>query len=384
MDYIYLDNSATTALSDTAKQAMTEAMNLYGNPSSLHGPGQISATRLSEFRQKLLSACGIRDGFHVFFTGSGSEANNMAITGAASAGKHYASKRILTTDSEHPSVHNSAAYASSRFGFEYVQIPTRGGVLDLDFLEKELKKGAAIVSFMLVNNETGALYDIESASKLVRKYCPDAFIHCDCVQGFTRVKLPIKSVDAFTVSAHKIHGPKGCAALFLSDAAFRRHTLVPLINGGGQEESLRAGTENLVCIAGFAAAACEANKKTADNSAILDNLFELASQKIAAAGCRLNVPPVHVSHILSVTLPDIKSQTMLSFLSAKGICVSAGSACSSKDRHISPSLHAFGLSDSEADSTIRVSLCADNTAADIDALASALADGVSRLVRIHR
>lgn len=384
MDIIYLDNSATTALSPGVKEAMTQAMECYGNPSSLHTAGMNSAALLKTCREGILAAAGAKKGWQLTFTGSGSEANNLAIYGAAAAGKHWSSKRIITTDSEHPSVMKSADAAQKQFGFEHVLISTKGGEIDLAALESELKKGAAIVSLMLVNNETGALYDIPAASALVRKYCPDAILHCDAVQGFMRVPLPLGCVDAITVSAHKIHGPKGCGALLMSDSMVTRKAFVPVINGGGQENGLRAGTENLVCIAGLHAAASEAAKNYDADNGKLDELYAYAVGRISETGCRVNVPACHVSHIISVTLPGIKSQTALSFLSASGICVSSGSACSSKDRHISPSLHAFGLSDSDADSTIRVSLCADNKKEDIDALCAALRDGMARLIRVKR
>ena len=387
MSLIYLDNSATTALSPAVRNAMTEAMDAFGNPSSLHGAGQISAGIVAKAREEVLRAAGFRsaDGWHVIFTGSGSEANNLAILGSARAKTHFDSKRILITDSEHPSVTNCAARLAAE-GFETVLIPTKKGRIDLEVLEKELKKGAFLVSFMLVNNETGAYYDVECAAGIVRRLCPDALIHCDAVQGFLRVPLPRASsgVDMITVSAHKIHGPKGTGALLVSPGVFRRRQLSPVIYGGGQEEGLRSGTENVVCIAGFGAACREGREAFAANAEKVRVLREYAGEKLSAVGVKVNEPERRADHIISVTLPDIKSQTMLNFLSAEGICVSAGSACSSHDRHLSPVLISFGLTEREADSTIRVSLCADNEKEDIDALCDALSGAMARLVRIKR
>lgn len=383
MSLIYLDNSATTALSAEVKAAMSAAMECYGNPSSLHTKGMDSAKLLASARADLARAAGLRlsDRWEVIFTGSGSEANNLAILGAARAKNHFDSKRILITDSEHPSVTNSARRLEAE-GFETVLLPTVGGRIDLDALDRELARGAFLVSVMLVNNETGAYYDVAAVAEHTRRLCPTALLHCDAVQGFLRVPLPVGKFDMISVSAHKIHGPKGCGALLVSPDMMRRRVLSPVIYGGGQESGLRSGTENLICIAGFAAAAKAAYQSAAENAAAIDAPREHAERVITEAGARVNRPERAAGHILSVTLPSIKSQTMLNWLSSKGICVSSGSACSSHDRHVSPTLRAFGLSDREADCTIRVSLCPENTAEELDALGEALREGIEKLVKI--
>jgi cysteine desulfurase len=384
-DRIYLDNSATTALSAGVKEAMVAAMEIYGNPSSLHTAGDEAHRLLNTAREQIYSAVGVRqaDGWRAVFTASGSEANNLAILGAARAKKHFSSKRILLTDSEHPSVAR-AVEALTREGFEAVYISTRGGALDMVQLRNEAMKGVFLASFMLVNNETGALYDIDAAARAIRAVSPDALIHCDAVQGFLRQALPRVScgIDMISVSAHKIHGPKGVGALIISPTVIKRRALIPVIYGGGQEEGLRSGTENLVGIAGFGKAVAEGRLALAPNADKLRGLYSYATERLSALGVTLNVPERHVDHIISVTVPNIKSQTMLNFLSARGICVSSGSACSSHDKKLSPALRAFGLDDKAADSTIRVSLCPENTAEDIDALVSALADGMRSLVKI--
>ncbi len=384
-DRIYLDNSATTALSAGVKEAMTAAMEIYGNPSSLHTAGDEAHRLINTAREQIYSAVGVRqaDGWRTVFTASGSEANNLAILGAARAKKHFSSKRILLTDSEHPSVAR-AVEALTREGFEAVYISTRGGALDMIQLRNEAMKGVFLASFMLVNNETGALYDIDAAARAIRAVSPDALIHCDAVQGFLRQALPRVScgIDMISVSAHKIHGPKGVGALIISPTVIKRRALIPVIYGGGQEEGLRSGTENLVGIAGFGKAVAEGRLALVSNADKLRGLYSYATERLSALGVTLNVPERHVDHIISVTVPNIKSQTMLNFLSARGICVSSGSACSSHDKKLSPALRAFGLDDKAADSTIRVSLCPENTAEDIDALVSAIADGMRSLVKI--
>jgi cysteine desulfurase len=185
-----------------------------------------------------------------------------------------------------------------------------------------------------------------------------------------------------SVSAHKIHGPKGVGALVISPAVIKRRALTPVIYGGGQEDGLRSGTENLVGIAGFGKAVTEGRLALVPNADKLRGLYSYATERLSELDVKLNVPERHVDHIISVTVPNIKSQTMLNFLSARGICVSSGSACSSYDKKLSPALRAFGLDDKAADSTIRVSLCPENTAEDIDALVGALADGMRSLVKI--
>ncbi len=384
---IYLDNSATTAPSEGVIVAMTDAARCYGNPSSVHAAGLESAALLRTCRAEIAAAFGLRrsDDYHIIFTASGSEANNLALRGTALAKKRRISNRIITTDSEHPSVANTAASLTAE-GFEVVKIPTRGGALDMEALEEELDRGALILSLMLVNNETGARYDVERAFRMAHKKNPEIVTHCDAVQGFMRVKFTPVSLDAdlVSVSAHKIHGPKGVGALCVAPGMIRAKRLAPVIYGGGQEEGLRSGTENLIGIAGFARACAEARENAARDVTHMDELYRHALDVLPAAGVRLNLPQNAAGHIVSLTLPGIRSETMLHFLSDKGICVSAGSACSSHAHGPSGTLLAFGLSPTDADRTLRVSFGSQNTTDDIDRLADALREGIGRLVRAGR
>ena len=384
---IYLDNSATTALAPEVRAAMLEVWDNVGNPSSLHAAGLAAKKRLEGARSSLLSSAGLKSiEWQALFCGSGSEANNLALLGSAHTGRHLDSRRILITDSEHASVENTAEVLASR-GFEIVRIPTKGGALDLDAIANEAKKGVCLASFMLVNNETGAIYDIANAAEIIKKACPTSLIHCDAVQGFMRIPLPnSKNIDFFSVSAHKIHGPAGVGALLLRRELIKKRYLCPVIFGGGQEEGLRSGTENLAGAVGFAKAAEIMKPRMDESFNHLCNISTHAIAKIEEAGARVNIPPVRAPHILSITLPRIKSQTMLNLLSAGGVCVSSGSACSSnsKNRHVSSALRAFGLSDAEADCTIRVSLCKNNTLEDIDTFADLLSSGIGRLVKIKK
>ena len=384
---IYLDNSATTALAPEVRAAMLEVWDNVGNPSSLHAAGLAAKKRLEGARTSLLSSAGLKSTeWQTVFCGSGSEANNLAILGSAHTGRHLDSRRILITDSEHASVENTAQALASR-GFEIVRIATKGGALDLEAIEREAKKGVCLASFMLVNNETGAIYDLERAAEIIKKSCPSALIHCDAVQGFMRIPLPkAVNIDFFSVSAHKIHGPAGTGALLLRRELIKKRYLLPVIIGGGQEEGLRSGTENLAGAVGFAKAAEIMKPQMDTNYAHLLDLSSYAIEKVTAAGAKVNLPEKRAPHILSITLPRIKSQTMLNLLSAGGVCVSSGSACSSnaKNRHVSSALVAFGLSELDADCTVRMSLCKDNTREDIDVFAELLASGVNRLVKIKK
>lgn len=384
---VYLDNSATTAPSEGVIDAITAAARCYGNPSSVHAAGLESAALLRSCRAEVAAAFGLRrsDDFHIIFTASGSEANNLAIRGTALAKKRRISNRIITTDSEHPSVANTAASLAAE-GFEVVKIPTRGGALDMAALERELDGGALMVSLMLVNNETGARYDVERAFRMAHAKNPETVTHCDAVQGFMRVKFTPASLgaDLVSVSAHKIHGPKGVGALCVAPGMIRAKRLSPVIYGGGQEEGFRSGTENLIGIAGFARACTEARENAERDTAHMDELYRHALDVLPSAGVRLNLPASAAGHIVSLTLPGIRSETMLHFLSEKGIFVSAGSACSSHAHGPSGTLLAFGLSPADADRTLRVSFGAQNTVDDIDRLSDALREGIGRLVRAGR
>ena len=386
---IYLDNSATTALCERAKLKMIEAMDCFGNPSSLHSVGYEASVLLDGARGAVAASLGIRrgSGYEIVFTGSGTEANNMALTGVSEAKTRLTSRRIITTDSEHPSILEPLSRLEM-MGFEIIKISTRDGVLDMETLDAALDKGALIISLMLVNNETGARYDVEKAFASARRKCPDIVTHCDATQGYMKMPVsPMKlGADLLTVSAHKIHGPKGVGVLCIATDIVKTKKIVPVIRGGGQEKAFRSGTENMIGIAGFWGAVEQMMPVCAKNAQYVSELRAYAESLLSGIdGVKLNVPKgARAPHIISVTLPDIKSETMVHFLSSKGIAVSAGSACSSHNTHVSESLTGFGLDRHSAMCTIRISLCADNTREHMDALADALGEGVATLVRIRK
>jgi cysteine desulfurase len=365
---------------------MTEAMDCYGNPSSLHSVGYDASRMLEDARKNILASLGLRagSGYSLIFTGSGTEANNLAIFGSVYAKARRLSNRIITTNSEHPSVGEPLAQLE-KSGFEIVRLATRRGVIDMEELRKALAGGAFMVTVMMVNNETGAVYDIPGIFSLAKRLCPDAVTHCDATQGY--MKLPFSpqklNADMVTVSAHKIHGPKGIGALCVAPEIMKAKKLVPIIRGGGQESGFRSGTENMIGIAGFAGAAAEYYPHLAENSAKITALRVYTEKLIGSIEeLRINKPEgERAPHIINLTLPGIKSETMVHFLSSKGIAVSSGSACSSHNEHISQSLIGFGLDAREAACSIRISFCDTNTEAEADALCGALREGLASLVR---
>ncbi len=383
---IYLDNSATTALSAGAIHKMREAMDCCGNPSSLHSVGYEASRLLEEARGSVAASLGQRSrgGYELIFTGSGTEANNLAISGTARAKPRRSLERIITTDAEHPSVSQPLAQLE-REGFEVIRLSTRSGVIDLDQYESALEGGAFMVSVMMVNNESGAVFNVADIFERAKLRCPGVITHCDATQGYMKLAFTPQRIgaDLLTVSAHKVHGPKGVGALLVSPDIIKSRNLVPIIRGGGQENSYRSGTENMIGIAGFGGAAAEYYPHLSARATKITELRDYCeSALVTLEGIRLNRPRgERAPHIINLTLPGIKSETMVHFLSSRGIAVSSGAACSSRRAKVSRSLLAFGLDEREAANSIRISLSYTNTKAEIDALADALREGLATLVR---
>lgn len=388
MKEIYLDNSATTPLCREAIDAMNEAMTVYGNPSSLHSAGLAAERLVTGARDAIGNALGIRmmKPGQLIFTSCGTEATNLAIRGCVYAKARRGANKIVTTDSEHPATENTL-HALESDGFRVVRISTRGGVLDMAEVDKELDGETLMVTMMMVNNETGARYDLEKVFALAKQRNPQVTTHCDAIQGFLKCRFTPASLgaDLISISAHKVHGPKGVGALYVSADVLKQRKLVPILHGGGQEFGFRSGTENVIGIAGFGAAVKKALPSLDESIARMASLREYALLKLSSLDVRLNVPlSAAAPHIINFTLPNIKSETMLHYLSSEGVFVSSGSACSSHSREPSRALTAFGLSANDADCSIRVSLSADNTEADIDAFIDRLHSGLRVLVRTRR
>ena len=391
MESIYFDNCATTPLCEEAKNAICSAMAFYGNPSSLHSMGVEAEKLVSDARRTILTSLGIRGitkltEKQLIFTASGTEADNLALFGTMAA-KGYNSKKILISNSEHPAIMEPAAELE-KDGFIVVRIPTVGGEPDYDMIAREADKSTVLASFMLVNNETGAIYDIKRISDIVKAANPDALVHTDCVQGYMNIPFTERSLgaDMISISGHKIGGPKGVGALYVSADMLKRRQIAPIIHGGGQESGLRSETENLLGIVGFGAAVKSISLMRAayaeTKSKLREYMIERLSDSARFPGVKLNLPKRSAPHVLSVTLPNIKSETMLHRLSMDNVFVSSGSACSSNTGHKSYVLSAFGLSEREADCTVRISLGSQNTLDEVEKFLSSFEKALATLVRI--
>lgn len=385
--FVYLDNSATTALCPEAEEAIRDAIVGFGNPSSLHAAGQTARKTVETARKQLLSALDVRlpDTRRVIFTSCGTEANNLAIYGTIRAKKFRFLPRIITTDSEHPSILEPLRDLESRGEAEVIRLSTKNGRIDLAELDGALNERTVLLTLMLVNNETGALYDIAAAFRLAKRKVPTVLTHSDLTQGFLKV-LPTGGydklgADLLTVSGHKIHAPKGVGALIVSADLLKAKKLIPHLYGGGQEGGLRSGTENVMGIAALGAAA-KAGKSTA--AADIARMSALRDTFVGALpdNVRINTPECHAPHIVSLTLPRIKSQSALNALSAKGIYVSSGSACASHGGHGSYVLLSYGLTPDEADCTLRVSLSRFTTQQELLAAADAIREVCDTLIRM--
>lgn len=369
----YFDWTATSMPTERAVKAVNTALTEeWGNPSSVHGFGRAAEELVAGARRSVLRGLGFGrapEGTLVFTSG-GTEANNLALLGAA-----YAKKRrgkILISEGEHASIEQCALHLEAD-GFEVVRIPTRGGRLDIEAIER-VDGEIAVASFMLVNNETGAVYDIPAAVKAVRAKSPSSFIHTDAVQGFMKLRFTPErlGVNAVSVSAHKIGGIKGVGALYIDKASVRSKQISPRALGGGQESAYRSGTENVAGIVAFGEAVTEAMESFAERERRTAELRALLEEELRGTGLVMNLPDKAISGILSVTVPKIKSETAVNELSRNGFCISAGSACSSHGHGASPALLGFGLTEAEADSTVRLSLCHLNTEDEIRELCGLL------------
>jgi cysteine desulfurase len=273
-----------------------------------------------------------------------------------------------------------------RQGFEIIRLSTKGGIIDSNELEAALNERVILVSIMAANNETGAIYDLASLFPLVHRLSPKALTHTDAVQAFGKIPLYPEKIEAdmVTISAHKIRGIKGAGALYVSRDVLKRRQLVPLIHGGGQEGGIRSGTESIPCIAGFGQAAKD--QKEVGAAAVTEKTALLRDHLLSCLDSRLQINQPKGSYlpgIVSITLPQIRSEIMLRYLSERGIFVSAGSACSSHHNTASPVLLAFGLSAKEADCTIRVSFSHEETKENLSHFASVLSEGMDTLAKIR-
>ena len=385
-DRIYLDNSATTPLLPEVSEEMVRVISeVYGNPSSLHSVGYEAEKTVEKARKSILASIGAGDmKGSLIFTASGTEADNLAIFGTVNSKERNKNKRIITTDSEHPAVYECFKKLGES-GYDVVYIKTKDGVIDFDEFESAVSRDTVLVSVMAVNNETGAVNDIKTLSGIVKSKSPDAVFHTDSVQGYMKMPLSVKSIpsDLITLSAHKIGGPKGVGALYVSPEIIKAKKLSPIIFGGGQENSFRSGTENVIGIAGFGVAASVKSARLKEDIVRMAKTREYLVSKLSSLDVNLNIPKSSsvAPNIVNLTLNGIRGETMVHFLSKYGIFVSSGSACSSHSPKPSRALLSFGLCEKQTLHSLRVSLSPDNTFEEIDKFIEKLEEGIGSLAR---
>ena len=374
---IYLDNSATTKPCIPAVEAMTKAMTEnWGNPSALYGFGIDTARELRNARHLVASAMGAEPE-RIYFTSGGTEADNWAIFGTVKRlGKR--GKHLITTAMEHHAILNCFKELESQ-GYEVTYLkPDSMGRISLEELQSALRKDTILVSIMMVNNEVGSVMPISQMAKITHRLCPDAIFHTDAVQGFLKVPFQARNLgaDLISVSSHKIHGPKGAGALYISP---RLKSFPPLLLGGGQEGGYRSGTEGTPTIFGFAAAAEAVSKTFREDISREKALISALVEKLSLLPGVVINGAHEAPHILSISIPGVPTQNSINILQDAQICVSAGSACAKG--HRSHVLTAMGIRPEIIDCTFRVSLCKDTTQEELDKLVQTIKESILPRVR---
>jgi cysteine desulfurase len=361
---IYLDNSATTKPCKEAVEAMTNALTEgWANPSALYSFGIDAAHALRNARNQVAAAMGAEHD-RVFFTSGGTEADNWAIFGTAKRfGKK--NKHIITSAIEHHAILNCMKELESQ-GFEvtYLQ-PDELGRITLDALKAALRKDTILVSIMMVNNEVGSVMPIAQMAKLTHKLCPNAIFHTDAVQGFLKVPFAAKTLgaDLISVSSHKVHGPKGAGALYISP---RLKSFPALLLGGGQESGMRSGTEGTPGIFGFAAACAVLSATLKEDIAWEKKMLDVTIEELSTLNGLVINGAHDAPHILSLAIPGLPTQNTINILQDHGICVSAGSACAKG--HRSHVLDAMKVSPEVIDGSFRVSISRQTTPEELNRL----------------
>lgn len=366
----YLDNAATTKAFDEVGELVKKVMCVdFGNPSSLHGKGVEAEKYIREAGDKIAATlkCSRKN---IVFTSGGTESNNMAIIGGALANKRRG-KHIITTCFEHAAVHQPCLYLEEFFGYDVTYLPVDSmGHVNPEELKKALREDTVLVSVMMVNNEVGAVLDIEGIGKIIKDYNKDILFHVDAIQAYGKMRIQPKkwNIDLMSVSGHKIHGPKGTGFLYVADGT----KLHPIIHGGGQQNGRRSGTENVPGIAGVALAA---EKIYEGHEEKVEKLYSLKRhlirllwemEGIHVNACQEDALEQTAPHILSVSVEGVRSEVLLHALEESGIYVSSGSACSSNHPGISSTLQAIGVRKELLDSTIRFSMCFDTTEVELE------------------
>lgn len=372
----YLDNSATTVVckkaADKAYEMMTQN---YGNPSSLHSKGMQAEQELENARRITAKALGAKTE-EIFFTSGGTESNNTALFGIAQAKKRRG-KQIIISAVEHSSIMESAKKLEDE-GFEIVRVmPRSNGVISANDVAQKVTDSTILVSVMSVNNETGAIMPVKQIFEAAKDINDSIICHTDAVQAFGKISINAKKLDAdlISVSAHKVHAPKGCGVLYIKKGTH----IVPHQYGGEQESKIRPGTEALPLIAALGAAICEFD--ISGNMEKIKQLNEYARQNLQRIdGVVINSSDDALPYVLNISAGRVRSETMLHFLEEKQIFVSSGSACAKgKPSYV---LGAMGIAKERADSALRISFSKYNTTDDINALCSGIEEGLKILA--HR
>ncbi len=386
---VYLDNSATTRVFPEVAELMTKIMcEDYGNPSSMHTKGMQAEQYLRYAKETLARLLKVNEK-EIIFTSGGTESNNMALIGCALANNRRGN-HLITTKIEHPAILKTMQHLETR-GFRVTYLPVnRYGVVRIEDLKRAMRMDTILVSIMHTNNEIGSLQPIAEAGALIKRMNPNTLFHVDAVQGFGKYEIHPKkmNIDLLSVSAHKIHGPKGVGLLYKGEKV----KMQPIIFGGGQQQNLRSGTENVPGSVGLAKAAEIMHSKMNDD---VTSLYELKKIFITGVsrieGVQINglrdgdtIGESTAPHVVSVSIPGIRSEVMLHALEDKGIYVSAGSACSARKPQPSETLKAIGLQREMLESTIRFSFSVYTTVEEIYYTLDTMYDMIPMLRRYTR
>lgn len=364
----YLDNAATTRVFPEVREMMVHVMEEdFGNPSSKHTKGITAENYIKEAKETICTQLKCKPK-EIIFTSGGTESNNMAFIGTAIANRR-AGKHVITTRIEHASVHEPMAYLEE-MGYDVTYLPVDStGRVSVEELENAIREDTFLISIMYVNNEVGSVQPIEQIGQMLKKKHPQILFHVDAIQAFGKYKIVPKKlgVDMMSVSGHKIHGPKGSGFLYVNEKVKIR----PILFGGGQQDGMRSGTENVPAIAGLGVAVKEIYTGHLEKRA---KLYELKKRLIAGLqdvdGVTINalIEPIEETapHIVSVSFANTRSEVMLHALAQKGVFVSSGSACSSNHPELSGTLQAIGVKSELLDSTLRFSFSVMTTSEEID------------------
>ena len=358
---IYLDNSATTKPCRECVEKIHEALtDSFANPSSVHFAG-LEAARREEYARGVIANLLGAESSEVYFTSGGTEANCTAVFGGVYGRRFKGKKGVVISAIEHSSVYESAKRLESE-GFDVRYLcPDKYGRISADEIYSKIDENTVFVSLMLVNNELGTIEPVQTCADAVRRAGAPALIHCDAVQAFGKIPVNVRKlgVDMLTVSAHKIHGPKGVGALYIKKGV----RIQPLLCGGEQEKKIRPGTDSVPLIAGFGAAA-QVLDAAASYEKVKDLNLYLRQRLCEITSARINSPEDALPYILNVSFPGVRSETLLNYLSENSVCVSSGSACAKGK--LSHTLKALNIGRELADSAIRISFSDENTREDID------------------